>query len=191
VTALTFGIAELDKERRAVFRLRYDVALERGWADEAALPEGIEREEHDEGAVFVVARSDGEIVGALRLIVDGGTVARLLTEHGLDQVFAAGETVFIGRFLVARPYRARARETVVGLGGEAVRFMRGRAVRAISFAAENSIRFCQYHGFPLKIAGPPRPVDHAFRSPVVFDAEVWAAFVGAAEEGERRLLGNR
>ena len=186
MTALSFGVAELEQERNAVFRLRYEVALERGWADEQALPVGIEREEHDEGAVFVVARRGQEVVAALRLIVEPATVASLLSEHELD--FAAAETVFIGRFLVARPYRDRAREVVVGLGGEAVRFMQGRAVRAISFAADNSIRFCRYHGFPLKIAGPPRVVDHALRSPVVFDAEVWRAFAAEAAKRERTVL---
>lgn len=186
---LTFGVAETAEERNAVFALRYAAALERGWTGAASVTEGLERDEYDEDALLLVARSGDEIVATLRLVVELERVRALLGEHGFAADVPAEGTIEVGRLTVARPHRKRSRELMVGLLAEGVRATLARGVaRWVSFAEENSIRFCRRHGFPVKVVGTPGLVDTAPRRLVVCDAEVFEAFLGAATEHERALF---
>jgi N-acyl-L-homoserine lactone synthetase len=183
---LVFGVAASPEELDAVFRLRYRVAVEYGWegGDEAR---GIEREEADAKALQFAVDGGGELVATARLIVEPADVAEVLREEGLEEV-AAGTAVF-GRLTVVRPWRHRTREIFVGLAAEMARACLERGItRAISFAAENSIRFCRMHGLPVQPVGAPRAVDGELRSPVLVDLAVFGEFATHAADDERRTL---
>ena len=154
---LTFGIAETEADRRVAYALRYTAIVESHWRGPEVFPEGLEHDADDGHAIHLVSRLDGEIVGTMRLIVERSRVEELLREHELDGLYGAGDTMFVGRLTVARPHRSRSREVTVGLYAELIRVAAEQGIRhAISFLAENAVRFYRKQGFPLKLVGPPR-----------------------------------
>jgi N-acyl-L-homoserine lactone synthetase len=186
---LTFGTAETDAERRAAYELRYTAIVESRWKRPDSFPERIERDADDEDAVHLVSRLSGQVVGTMRLIVEPSRVGELLRQHELDQLYHAGDTMFVGRLTVARPHRSRSREVTVGLYAELIRVASERGIRrAITFLAENAVRFYRRQGFPLKLVGPPREDTGVERRPAVFDVEVLEAFMRSASANERTLM---
>jgi N-acyl-L-homoserine lactone synthetase len=186
---LTFGRAETDAERRAAYELRYTAVVESHWQRPDAFPEGIERDADDDDAVHLVSRLNEQVVGTMRLIVEPARVAELLRQHELDRLYHAGDTMFVGRLTVARPHRSRSREVTVGLYAELIRVASERGIRrAITFLAENAVRFYRRQGFPLKLVGPPSEVTGVQRQPAVFDVEVLEAFMRSASATERTLM---
>jgi GNAT superfamily N-acetyltransferase len=187
MTALEFGPVAGADERRAALALRTAAIVEARWAPPEAFPDGLDHDPDDEGATLLVARADGTVVGTLRIVDDRERVARALTEHGVDLPAAA--TILVGRLAVAAPYRARSREVTFGLYVEVVRHaLACGAERALTFVAENAIRFYRVAGFPLKIVGPPRLVTGVERWPALFDEEVFRAFLARASESERAAM---
>jgi N-acyl-L-homoserine lactone synthetase len=186
---LTFGLAETEADRQAVFRLRCAAIVESGWIEREAYPDGVESDEDDDEAVLVVARVAGEIVGTIRVIVEPSRVEKLLEEALIARRFSPDDTLFCGRLTVERTNRFRSWEVILGLYAQVVRIALERgAVRLISFAAENAIRYQRFRGVPLKIAGPPRIDTGVLRWPVVFDAEVLSAFARSLSPDDRRSL---
>lgn len=188
-TELRFGGAESEADRRAAYRLRYDAIVESRWHEPDAFPDGTEHDANDEQAVHLVAWLDGAIIATMRLIVERSAVENLLREHGLDRLYRAEDTMFAGRLTVARPHRSRSREVTVGLYSKLIGVAAERGIRrAISFLAENAVRFYRKQGFPLKLVGSPREDTGVLRHPAVFDIEVLEAFMRSASEEERRLM---
>ncbi len=65
-------LARGDEERRRAFELRHLV-----FVVEQGVPEELERDEHDDGALHVVALEAGELVGTGRLVEQPGGVGRV------------------------------------------------------------------------------------------------------------------
>ncbi len=186
---LDFGAARTDAERRAAYELRCAAIVESRWQARDTYPEGVEYDADDVDAIHLVARLDREVVATMRLIVDRSRVESLLRAHGLDRLFGAEDTMFAGRLTVARPFRARSRELTVGLYAELIGIAADRGLRrAISFLAENAVRFYQAQGMPLKLVGPPREDTGVQRRPAVFDIDVLEAFMRSASNEERKLM---
>ena len=186
---LEFGVAKDDGERTAAYRLRYEELVARGWGDPAAHPDGLERDEYDDDAVLVVARSGLAVVGTVRLVIEPAHVARLLPEYGIEPGRIPIEgTGVAGRFLIAPQFR-RSREPVVGLlaalwrAGVQLGLRRG-----VTFQSDDSIRWCRLHGIPLKVIGPARDDHGERRHPILIDDDVLEAFAAAATDDERASM---
>jgi N-acyl-L-homoserine lactone synthetase len=176
-----------DEERLACFALRAEAALESRWVDADTLPGGLERDAYDDAAVQIVACCDGRVVGTLRIVDAADDVAALLAEHAVALPVAG--TLVVGRLVVARDLRRRSREITVGFYAAIVRHaLAVGAQRAVTFAAENAIRFYRLAGFPLKIVGPPTVVTGVTRYPALFDEDVFRAFLARASEAERARM---
>src|SRR5262245_3724722 len=75
-----FEIAQTPSELEAVYRLRYRVALERGWATPTDLPDRLEHDVYDDRAVHIVGSHNGELVASVRLVFPSAGL-RLPTEE--------------------------------------------------------------------------------------------------------------
>jgi N-acyl-L-homoserine lactone synthetase len=102
-----FARATTDAERAEVYALRYRTVVAEGWVAPAALPDGVERDAHDERAVHLVGR-DGDVLAATARLVFPSATALLPTEEafGVRLDDCAG-VVDLGRGIVAPAYRGR------------------------------------------------------------------------------------
>jgi N-acyl-L-homoserine lactone synthetase len=105
VEPIVFRVAETDEERRATFRLRYDVSVESGWVDPARFPTGEERDEYDDDAIHVAGWDGDEIVATGRIVLP--KPGRLLPTEAQFNVRAepAGAVVDVGRSIVVAGHR--------------------------------------------------------------------------------------
>ena len=184
---IEFGVVESDAEREAAVALRANAIAEARWVNTVEDAQNLARDADDEGAVLLVARCEGAVVGTLRIIHDADRVARILAEH--EVVLPAGGTLVVGRLVVAKPFRNRSREVTVGLYAGIVRHaLETGAERAVTFVTESAVRFYRLAGFPLKFIGPPQTVTGAPRRPVLFDEEVFRVFLALATDEERAAM---
>lgn len=110
-----FGVAHSTTELAAVFRLRYDVAIEQGWARPGDFPSGLERDAYDEQAIELVGW-DASILAATARVVLPVRGRRLPTEEAFGVTVEPGDhTVNVGRLCVIRAYRARPPRVFWGL----------------------------------------------------------------------------
>jgi N-acyl-L-homoserine lactone synthetase len=189
---LSFGVAATEAEQRAAFELRYLAITESRWRPSETFPDRMEQDADDAAAVHLVARLSGQVVGTMRLVVETARVAELLEEFELDNLYEADETMFAVRLTVARPHRNRSRERMVGLYAELIAIAAARGIRrAITFLAENAVRFYSKQGFPLKLVGQPREDTGVLRRPAVFDVEVLESFMRTASDAERSMMVER
>src|SRR5258707_11385790 len=65
---IRFDVAQSPAELEAVYRLRYQVAIERGWATPADMPDGLERDAYDDRAVQIVGWDKEGSVAVVRLV---------------------------------------------------------------------------------------------------------------------------
>jgi N-acyl-L-homoserine lactone synthetase len=101
---ILFSLAQSDADQQAVYRLRYQVVIERGWAQPEDLPDGIERDAYDERAIHIVGR-DGNILAATSRLVLPDPRNLLPTEEAFDiRVEPQGQVADMGRQIVARDY---------------------------------------------------------------------------------------
>ncbi len=63
-----FETAQSDEDRRAVYRLRYAVVIERGWARPEDLPDGLEQDDFDNSATHIMGWHDGNLVATSRIV---------------------------------------------------------------------------------------------------------------------------
>ena len=99
--AVAVGPDELD----AVFRLRYQHVVARGWARPRDLPGGLERDAYDEGASQIAAWDGDALVGTVRLVLPrAGRRLPVEDAYGVD-VEPRGRVVDVGRLLIAERHR--------------------------------------------------------------------------------------
>jgi N-acyl-L-homoserine lactone synthetase len=103
---LGFRVATTSAQRETAYRLRYRCVIEQGWAGAEEFPDGLERDEHDERAIQILAWDGATVVGTIRLVtpVPG---AALPIEAAFDlRVEPVGRVVDGGRLVVASECRA-------------------------------------------------------------------------------------
>src|SRR4051812_17034093 len=66
---LRFKVARTPAELEAVYRLRYRIAIARGWARPEQFPDGLEHDAYDARAVSIAAWDDGSLVAAARIVL--------------------------------------------------------------------------------------------------------------------------
>lgn len=106
LTPLSFEVARTPLEIDAVFRMRYECVTEMGWAKPDDYPDGRERDEHDEGATFVLGRDGEEIIASVRIIPP--IPGELLPAEREFQVRVSppGRWVQAGRVIVPQRFRS-------------------------------------------------------------------------------------
>jgi N-acyl-L-homoserine lactone synthetase len=165
---LVFEVAQSPADRDAVLRMRYETVVEEGWATPEDHPDGRERDEYDDEAVFIVCRDAGEIVGSMRLVPPSPS-RPLPTEREFGiRARPAGQVPEVGRIIVtpaARPGRSH-----LVLGGLCARgWLEARAHgydRAISTAASEVIDLYRSVGMRITVLGPAQLHWGAQRVPI-------------------------
>jgi hypothetical protein len=159
-----------EADRDAVYRLRHQVVMARGWADAAAFPDGREWDADDDRAIHVVAWA-GEQVAATTRVILPSPGQRLPTEAAFDlTVEPQGRVANIDRVAVAPEYsdlRHRLLMAILGRGWQVVRAHGFHHWAGVSTAA--TIRLYRLAGMHTVVLGPPRQFWGEDRYPILFD----------------------
>lgn len=170
----TFRLAEAG-ERDLAYRLRGDAAVQQGWCAGADLPDGLERDGYDAGALHVLGWDGRTPMSTGRIVLPPG----LPTERACGIVVEpAGRVVDVGRMCVAPSHQDLAHTAFVGL--LCALYLQVRelgftvACGMMSASARSLVRLL---GLRLEALGPPRPYWNEQRAPVRFSLLVDSAVV--------------
>jgi N-acyl-L-homoserine lactone synthetase len=170
-----YGVARTDAERDAVYRLRYRVVVERGWARPEDLPDGRERDAYDAVAVHVVGW-DGETLAAAARLLFPSESYRLPTEAAFDVlVEPRGQVADMGREIVARTHTDARHRIFAGLLGQCWIEARARGFcHLCGVFTPSMVRLFHLMGIEIAVLGPARPFWGEERQPILFVPEAAA-----------------
>jgi N-acyl-L-homoserine lactone synthetase len=168
--AVKFDLARSATDREAIFRLRYQVVIERGWVAPDAFPTGLEHDTDDSHAVLIGGWDDRRLVAAGRVLFPGPE-RRMPIERVFDLTLEPGRRVaHLDRLCVARTHRESSHRVFGALLGRCWQEMRANGFSAccgIDSAAMT--RVFRRVGLPLIPLGSPRHYWGEHRSPMYFD----------------------
>jgi N-acyl-L-homoserine lactone synthetase len=180
-----FALAQTDAERTAIYRLRYETIVERGWARPEDIAGGLERDEYDASAVHVVGMDGGALAACARLVYPAPGL-RLPTEQAFDiQVEPRGRAVDLSRQIVARAYSSNQHAIFAGLLSFCWMEVQARGYYHVcgDFTA-SMIRLYRIMGLGVTTLGPARLFWGEQRFPIVQDV------LGAVSIVTKRWLGS-
>ena len=165
-----WGIADSPAAREAVWRLRAEAVLERGWATPDELPDGMERDDEDDRAVYIVGW-DGEKLAATGRLIFPIPGVPLPTEKHFDVAAEPrGLVVNLDRMVVARSHSARDHRLLKALLGQCWLETRAQGFHLLlGVLTPAMIRLYQRIGWQVTVLGPPRLFWGEERLPVRFD----------------------
>lgn len=168
---LLVGVADAAPERQAAYRLRGRHVIDAGWAGAEELPEGLERDAHDDDAVHICARIARTLVGTARLVLPVAG-RRLPVEAAFDlDIEPRGAVVEVGRLVIAASHRGdpahRAWGALFAFAWLSIR-ERGFTVMA-GAASAHMVDKLQALGLPFETLAPARPYWGEERHPVRLD----------------------
>jgi N-acyl-L-homoserine lactone synthetase len=155
---LSFEPARTTTDVDAVLRMRYECVVEMGWGRPEDFPDGRERDEHDDGAIFIVCREGTAIVGTLRLVPPSdGRPLPIERDFGI-RVKPAGESLDAGRLVIAPGYRGgRGHPVLAGLFCRC--WLEARKLgysRIVAAAPTKVIDLYRNLGLRITVLGPPQ-----------------------------------
>jgi N-acyl-L-homoserine lactone synthetase len=165
---LAFSVARSPGEIEAVYRLRYEVVMDRGWAKPEDFPDGLERDAFDDRALQIVAWDGDELVGTTRLVAPEAG-CRLPMEHAFDvEIGSRGRVIDMGRTCRAPQRKDRGHRIIWGLLCQSWIELRRRGFAEIcGIFSPAMTRFYQRLGFRIEILGEARPHWGEYRYPVL------------------------
>jgi N-acyl-L-homoserine lactone synthetase len=165
---LTFGLARSPTELEAVYRLRYEVVMDQGWASPEEFPNGLERDAFDERALQVVAWDGAELVGTTRLVAPQAGY-RLPTEQAFDlEIAQRGRVIDMGRTCRAPRRKDSEHRIIWGVLCQAwVELRHLGFVEICGIFSPGMNRFYQRMGFRIEILGEARLHWGEYRCPVL------------------------
>jgi len=155
---VAFRFADSPQDREAVYRLRYRTVVERGWADPAECPDGMERDGFDDRAVHLTGWAGEELAAVARLVFPiPGTL--LPTEEAFGvRIEPAGRVADLSRTIVASRYRDPDHRVFLGLLARCWQEVRARGyVVACGDAADWLLDRYREMGLRIEVLGPPLP----------------------------------
>jgi len=171
---IRFDIAHKDQERTAVYRLRYQVVIERGWGRPGEFPDGLERDHYDQTATHIVGwagqGADSSLAATARLVLPG-TAPLLPTEAAFDlQVTPRGQVADMGRQIVARDYSSMRHKVFAALLAKTWLEMRARGFWLVcGDFSPTMMRLYRMLGFDVTALGPAREFWGEERAPILVD----------------------
>jgi N-acyl-L-homoserine lactone synthetase len=171
---IQFDTARDDNERLAVYRLRYQVVIERGWAQPDTFPDGLERDSYDEAATHIVgwagSGTQPSLAATARLVLPGEGVL-LPTEAAFDlQVTPRGQVADMGRQIVARDYSSMRHKVFAALLAKTWLEMRARGYWLVcGDFSPTMMRLYRMLGFAVAPLGPAREFWGEERAPILVD----------------------
>ncbi len=166
-----FATAQSPAEREAIYRARYAEVIREGWAQPGDLPDGLERDEYDEGALHMIGWEGGRIVIVGRLVFPS-------PDHPLPTEAAYGleiaprlQVVDTGRAILLQPSRSDPQHRLfLGLMSFAWQEMRARGFCHVCAAMTGSmLRLYRLMGIHWDVLGEARPYWGELRYPCRYD----------------------
>lgn len=170
VAPIEFRRAMTDSDREAVFRLRYRVVVDRGWAPASDFPDGLEHDEYDDIALHVCGWSGRELAATGRLVFP--EPGRLLpTEEAFRIVVEPqGHVANLDRVAVAAQFSDRRHRVASGLLGAIWQQVRAHGFwRLAGIETRTIVRLYWLIGLEMTEIGPSREYWGEQRAPVLFD----------------------
>ena len=180
-----FSAAQTNAQREAVYRLRYNTVIERGWARPEEFPNGMERDDYDAVALYVIGTVGGSLAACARLVFPAE--GRLLpTERAFDlRIEPRGRVVDLGRQIVAPPYTHHRHVIFAGLLAQCWLEVHARGYYHVcGDFTPSMIRLYRHLGLNVKPLGPTRLYWGEERLPIVQDV------LGAVDILAARWLGH-
>jgi len=168
---LQITIAQTPAELEQVYRLRYQVVIEKGWVQPHAFPNGQEKDVYDDEALQLVAW-DGDVLAATTRLVFPSPLRPLPTEASFGITLQpAGQVVDLGRMTVAPAYRdSRQHKLLRGMTAQAWLEVSQRGYAQICGAlTANIIQLYQSVGFEISPVAPAQHYWGVDRFPCQFD----------------------
>ena len=168
VLPIRLGEARTPSEREAVYRLRYRVALERGWLAPQDFPSGLEQDEDDDAAIQVAAWDGDTIIATSRLVLPRpGHLLPTERTFGLN-FLARDRMVHMGR-ICAVPLRNRGREHLFqAVLAQSWLEMRQRGfTEGCGTLTASMLRLWRKPGLKVEILGPAKSFWGELRYPVL------------------------
>jgi N-acyl-L-homoserine lactone synthetase len=165
-----FSVARTDTQQEAVYRLRYNTVIERGWARPEDLPSGMEHDDYDAIALHVIG-TEGEALAACARLVLPAEGRLLPTERAFDlHVEPRGRVVDLGRQIVARPYTNNRHVIFAGLLAQCWLEAQARGYYYVcGDFTPAMIRLYRHLGLEVKALGPARHYWGEERLPILQD----------------------
>ena len=169
-TPVRFDVAQSPAELDSVYRVRYQIAIERGWATPTDLPHGIERDTYDNSAVQIVGWVNEQPIALARLVFPSPGL-RLPTEETFKLVIEPhGQVVDINRATVLAAYSDLQHRVFCGLLGRSWLEIRTRGFQHVcAYAAQPLLRLYRILGLQFTQLGPSQIVWGEVRTPICFD----------------------
>lgn len=164
-----FGVAQDDAELEAVFRLRYETVIEKGWGRPEDFPDGLERDIYDERAIHIVGHTaDGVLVATGRVVLPASGL-RLPTEDFFDlEIEPRQQVVDTGRGIVTHSHQRHL--VFLGLMSQSWVEMRARGFHEICGSMTKSmLRLYRLMDIPWTVLGDARLYWGEERFPCKFD----------------------
>lgn len=154
-----FALARTREELDAVFGLRYRISVDLGWRVPDELPDGLERDEYDDGDAAQIAGWSGRTLATTARVVYPTPGRALPTEAAFGVVAEpAGRVVDAGRLIVAPGFRDGEHRVLGGLAASIWVAMASRGYRWAAVAiSEPMIALCRALGFDVRTLGAAQP----------------------------------
>ena len=167
---IIFNVAQNDLERETVYRLRYQVVVDRGWKKPDELPDGMERDHYDSKAIHVVGWEENTLAATSRLVLPELGV-NLPTEEGFNlQVEPRGRVADMGRQIVARNYSSIRHKVFAALLAKTWLEMRARGYSLVCGDFSPTVmRLYRMMGFNITQLGPAQKFWGEERAPILVD----------------------
>jgi hypothetical protein len=167
---IRYDVARTPAELEAVYRLRYSVAIEHGWATPADLPRGLEQDIYDDRAAHVVGWKNRQPIAVARLVFPNARL-RLPTEEAFNlDIEPRGQVVDVNRVTVIAAYSDPRHQILAGLLGRAWLEIRAQGYfRVCAYAALPLLRLYRLMGLQFTRLGPSQLAWGEVRSPICFD----------------------
>jgi N-acyl-L-homoserine lactone synthetase len=170
-SGIRVAVADTQSMQDAIHRLRHQQVIGEGWVSPDALPDGLERDEHDPFAVQIGAWSDVTLVGSMRLVLPS-LHRRLPVEEAFDvDIEPRGRVVEAGRLVVAPAHRGDPSHRIWGaLFARAWFTMQALGFSLLCGAASPAmVQRLRMLGLPFEMLGTPRTYWGEQRVPVRLD----------------------
>lgn len=168
---LHLGVAETPEDREAVFRLRYETVVALGWKRAEELPEGIERDEHDDRSTQLAAWDGHKLVGSCRIVFPTRG-RRLPVEEAFDlDLDDRAHVVELGRSIVSPEYRGDHRAFMALIAFCWIEMRKRGFYRAVAASPRGMVDLTTGLGLGIgaDVLGPPRQHWGEERYPVLYD----------------------
>jgi N-acyl-L-homoserine lactone synthetase len=168
IDALRFDIARDDSQREAVYRLRYQTVIERGWAQPGEMPDGREHDHYDDKAIHIVGWDGNKLATTSRIVLpEDGLI--LPTEEAFHiQVEPRGQVADMGRQIVAREYSSIKHKVFAALLAKTWLEIRAHGYSLVcGDFSPAMMRLYRIMGFDIKQLGPAKSFWGEERAPIV------------------------